>query len=516
MLLSRPVAAFAATTLALGLAVSTQSAVALTPTDVAPVRTLDDATGGSAFQGLDVDRDSRAHVATDDAIHVFERGASGSDAPSRVITGPGTRIDSEVVQVAVGFQGRINVVTRGDGSIEPAVLVFAPYADWGSAPIHRIAGPQTRLKEPGSLVVGMDDTAYVTDVAENAINVYVGGSDGNRAPVRRIAGAATTITDPDDIALDSAGNIVVSDKDKLLVFAPRANGDVAPLRTIRTTAPAMTDNSRLDIDSVDNAYVTSNQGGVVVVSTKVGGTVEPLRAIDGPATGVNDPWAIAVDRERNVHVGDRDSGDLLTFAPLVPFTAPFAVKGLKISGTKKSTKRTVTWRPGNDNGGQIAARYRFVVAKRGKVLLDSVYSGTEKKLRRSDGVLRSGRHTVTITPSNRFGTGKARSITFSMAKIPPTNPIFPFGEQAVVVRKKSHVVSWSTPSYDGGAPITSYRVVVTKGKKKVLVDRKVKSKRRSLKVPTSALATGRHWVRIQARNKVGWSKAFEVRFTVAP
>jgi len=64
--------------------------------------------------------------------------------------------------------------------------------------------------------------------------VYPPGASGNVAPARTISGINTGLNSPAGIALDSAGNLYVTNNsgNSITVFAPGATGNVAPARTI--------------------------------------------------------------------------------------------------------------------------------------------------------------------------------------------------------------------------------------------------------------------------------------------
>ena len=79
----------------------------------------------------------------------------------------------------------------------------------------------------------VNDSGYIPD---ESVTVYAAKTHGNVAPIQTIRGTATKLKRPDGIAVDSSGNIYVSDgldRSKVMAFAVGATGDVKPLRTIR-------------------------------------------------------------------------------------------------------------------------------------------------------------------------------------------------------------------------------------------------------------------------------------------
>ncbi len=57
--------------------------------------------------------------------------------------------------------------------------------------------------------------------------MYTRGASGNVAPRHTINGARTGLNNPRDVALDSRGNLYVSNKNNsITVYAPKAAGNV--------------------------------------------------------------------------------------------------------------------------------------------------------------------------------------------------------------------------------------------------------------------------------------------------
>ena len=66
-----------------------------------------------------------------------------------------------------------------------------------------------------------------------AILTYRGDSNGNVAPVRKIFGPSTQLKNPQALALDwIRGEVFVPQDDRVLVFSRDVNGDSAPLRIL--------------------------------------------------------------------------------------------------------------------------------------------------------------------------------------------------------------------------------------------------------------------------------------------
>ena len=115
-------------------------------------------------------------------------------------------------------------------------------------PSSTIGGPATTINSIAGLALDSAGNIYVSNIPsdQNAlpeILEFSAGSTGNVAPTRTISGSATTMSVGGNLALDSAGNIYVLNQLNLLKFAPDATGNVAPIATITTATSLIFANS---------------------------------------------------------------------------------------------------------------------------------------------------------------------------------------------------------------------------------------------------------------------------------
>ena len=148
----------------------------------------------------------------DSTVEVFAPGACGNVTPLRTIAGSSTGLSNSdgVDGLGVDSTGTLYADNTGDDSIE----VFAPGANGNVAPIRTIVGGSTGLGGPDDIIVGFTGQLYVTNgfvTGTNSITVYAPGASGNASPTQQIVGSNTDFGNPDDLAVDAAGDMFVTD-----------------------------------------------------------------------------------------------------------------------------------------------------------------------------------------------------------------------------------------------------------------------------------------------------------------
>ncbi|MGA7618387.1 NHL repeat-containing protein [Candidatus Binatus sp.] len=182
-----------------------------------------------------------------------------------------------------------------------------------------LAPAPTGLSIPAFVAVDASGNIYITNICNATISIYAKGSSGDAAPIAIIGGSNTGLTDPEGIALDSSGNIYVTDQffagqhaGAVLVYAAGSNGNVAPILTIGGTNTDLTNPAGIALDSSGNIYVTNEDLNSVFVYAALGsstGTLNeaPIVTISGSNTGLTNPYGIALDSSGNIYVADDGS-----------------------------------------------------------------------------------------------------------------------------------------------------------------------------------------------------------------
>ncbi len=178
-----------------------------------PVRTIEGPrTDLNQPTSIAVGAEQRVYVTNlaDRSVTVFAQNASGNAAPVRVIRGTRARLTAAFA-IAVDRAGSIYVANSDDNGIS-GVLVFDPRAGGDVAPSRVISGSATKLETPSGVAVDPNGAILVSDHGGSgragAIRVYAKGANGNAAPIYSIAGSTTRLR-PYGLTIDRTGEINV-------------------------------------------------------------------------------------------------------------------------------------------------------------------------------------------------------------------------------------------------------------------------------------------------------------------
>ncbi|MFL5496641.1 MAG: NHL repeat-containing protein [Gemmatimonadales bacterium] len=270
--------------------------------DVPPARTVRGPQSGlSAPLGIALDRRTNLYVANGSlpkgrgAVRVFDAKANGYATSVRLITGPLTLLNQPG---DVGFDSRGDMyVVNTDWQGAGLVTIYGPEADGNAPPIRTITGPNTLLRRPIKLAIGIGDTLYVLNAfrwwkygTENVtVTVYPPGGAGDVDPVRSIvvnsgrrsAGGRLGLDWPEGIAVDERGTVYVANYwpgNAVAVYAPGADGDVPPSRLIRGAKTGLSGPVGVALDAEGDLYVASvpEPAGF---SRKSGRDLSPVRLV---------------------------------------------------------------------------------------------------------------------------------------------------------------------------------------------------------------------------------------------
>lgn len=124
-------------------------------------------------------------------------------------------------------------------ALSGAVLVFRGGATGDEAPVRIIQGSKTGLIRPQTVEVDpVNNEIVAADSSSRAILVYDRMANGDVEPKRRIGGDKTLFRDIIGIAVDAKSNLILASTRStdgfsgILMFDRMANGNVAPVRKI--------------------------------------------------------------------------------------------------------------------------------------------------------------------------------------------------------------------------------------------------------------------------------------------
>lgn len=225
------------------------------------------------------------------------------NAPSNLIVLEGMTVDSTTGSLYVG--GFTITATTKSSLVDQ----LAPNANGASTPAKTF---QLSGGNPGEMAFDAQGNLYTGSDAE--IDVF--SLSAGTQPIRVITGPATQLTEVNGIAVDTQGEIFVtnglSGVGSVLVFAPGATGNVAPVRTINGVGTAnFYSPSGIAIDDAGNLFVASylaptaspaQPSSIFEVAPGASGFAVPLNTIAGSATGLYGVGGMQFDRAGNLYV----------------------------------------------------------------------------------------------------------------------------------------------------------------------------------------------------------------------
>ena len=213
----------------------------------------------------------------------------------------------------------------------PQVAAFARLANGGAKPTRAIAGQNTLFTRTihDMAYDNVHDEILVPSFYAFAILTFRGDANGNVAPVRKIYGPHTRIKNPQAVSVDGVhGEIFVPQGNQVLVFPREADGDVAPIRVLEGPDTGL-GAGRVTIDPVHNLMITANASGdggggdegdggagaaprggaarggrprriaaIRIFDRMANGNTKPLRVITGEAS--KDAWLMTMYPEKGI------------------------------------------------------------------------------------------------------------------------------------------------------------------------------------------------------------------------
>lgn len=210
--------------------------------NVKPIATIHD--GLNYPDGVAFDRTGNLYVANFQGCDITVY-AARTYKLIRTITSAGSYGLCYIDGIALDGAGNTYVVDtpysgHDTSSYSGFILVFGPGANGRVLPIRVLAGPLTKLTAPYGIAVNSRGEIYVTNYANRPPNpeilVFAAGATGNVKPVRTIRGPMTQLAGT-GIALDNRGTIFIANDPfsgtaSITAYHRHARGDAPPMREI--------------------------------------------------------------------------------------------------------------------------------------------------------------------------------------------------------------------------------------------------------------------------------------------
>ncbi len=305
-------------------------------------------------------------------LTVYRAESNGNVAPIATISGHRTGL-AYPVGIALDSGGNIYVAnyytanTRSDLKYDSSITVYPAGSNGNAPPSAVIAGDNTGLSYPQGIALDSSGNLYAEGYGNGvgySVNVYPEGSNGNVSPSASIAGADTGMDGPFAIALDSSGNIYVLNSyggtaqlGSVTAYPAGSSGDTVPTATITSNFTRLPFASGIAVDSPGNIYVTNTLSGagedfsIEIYPAGSYATGPPIATIAGDDTGLYFPFGIALDSSGNISVLNRsvqNRGGTVTVYPAgsAGDAMPNAMINIDTSG--KNSPTGVAVNPGGD------------------------------------------------------------------------------------------------------------------------------------------------------------------------
>jgi hypothetical protein len=249
-------------------------------------------------------------------IAAFARLANGSVAPTRSIAGQATKIGRASHDVTYDPVNDEIVVASANAQ---AVITLPGGANGDVPPKRIIQGPHTQLQSPGygAAIDWVNNELFVVEgrdrPGEEYILVFPRTGNGDVAPLRKIQGPDTKLKNARNIVIDPVRNLIaVSSRNGTLIFNRTDSGNAKP----RTIIQGIGGKFRLIPEKgwiVGTGKDASGKEGIGAWSITDNGDVPPLFMLTNPngELGGND---LALNpNQKEVFLGDRVSVTVYSF-----------------------------------------------------------------------------------------------------------------------------------------------------------------------------------------------------------
>jgi hypothetical protein len=271
---------------------------------------------------------------------VFARLANGNAGPVRVIEGQTSKLSRTMHGIVYDpLHDEIVVPVHLAG----AILTFRAGASGEEAPIRVIQGPHTRILRPETVTLDLkNDEIVIGEDGGKDVMVFPRGANGDVAPLRTIRGSNTQLDEVRGVAVDPIRNLLVvssrSDSNGptgIFIFNRTDDGNVAPRAVIAGPRSGILRVRQVDVDpergkiyvAVKNnlesykfdavapsPWNPEKPGFIGVWNIDDNGDVPPRGIIKGPASGITWPAGVAFSsKDREVYTIDSVTNGMYSY-----------------------------------------------------------------------------------------------------------------------------------------------------------------------------------------------------------
>jgi len=212
------------------------------------------------------------------------------------------------------------------------VLTLPGGADGGAPPLRVLQGAKTGLVQPDTLYVDVPHDEMIVDSGDDSVLVFNRTASGDVAPIRKLGGPKTRIRNIYGMTVDSLHNLIVianrvdtggrESEDGILIFNRTDEGDVPPRAVIAGPHTGIIKIRQVVVDEERGhifATIKNNFENYALAD------VPPRGVIKGPATGLIWPAGVAINpKNHEVYTIDSVSNALFMFHMPELFQKPSA------------------------------------------------------------------------------------------------------------------------------------------------------------------------------------------------
>lgn len=236
--------------------------------------------------------------------------------------------DTPPIATIAGFDTRlsapVSVVVDRDGLVVAVDLnrlrVFAYDTSGDVAPVKVLGDSGTGIAGPSAVALDEAGNLYVANAIDNSVSVFPRGWTSGQSPTKVLKGGATGLASPVAIAFHPDGRMAVANRpgvdSKVTMYAADwADGNTAPTKTLQGASTALDGLRGLAFDSVGRMYAANQSGDTVTryAAEWPTGNTPPQRILAGASTGLADPIGILLDSEDRLYVSNQSADSVSVF-----------------------------------------------------------------------------------------------------------------------------------------------------------------------------------------------------------
>jgi sugar lactone lactonase YvrE len=232
-----------------------------------------------------------------------------------------------------------SVYMTDSNSVLNEVLVFPQNTNGGPAPTQDISGNVTGLAQPQGIALDAAGNIWVTNSGTSTITEYPANATGNVAPINMIAGNATFLSSPVGITFDKNGNMFVvnaatdtSGFFEILEFGPSPTGNQAPISRIGGASALLNQPQYIAVDTNGNLYVTNiASNSINIYGPGSSGNIAPIVFFGGNCQA---PDGIALDASLHIYLSCDQFYEIREYSALSGTSIPTQINSLGVNASQ--------------------------------------------------------------------------------------------------------------------------------------------------------------------------------------